>query len=78
MALDEIRLSAVGPEHRRLVYKGGGFPDVVIDPEVRREVEEKINLFHLTLVTLAVGSFFCFRWAKAEIARTRGSPPAKD
>ena len=77
-AINTVRLSGVGWEHRRLVYKDGGFPDVVIDPEVRREAESGFNIIVVTLAALAAGSFFCFRWAKAEIARTRGSPTAKD
>ena len=73
-ALNDIRLSRVPLEHYRINEAG----EEVIDPEVEREFEEGFNIVVMTLAVLSVGSFFCFRWAKAEIARTRGSPPAKD
>ena len=73
-AINELRLSGVRLEDYQINEEG----EEIIDPEVRQEVESGINIIVVTMAALAVGSFFSFRWAKAEIARNRGSPPVKD
>ena len=87
-----LRLTGLTIQHdwdtalNTLKYAGVNYPHLlrneagewIIDPEVEREVEEGFTRFVSTLAALTIGSFFCFRWAKAEIARTRGSPPAKN
>ena len=79
-AIDELKYYGLDPKHRLIYNTGTGF-EVVITPEGEREAESSFReflWFLAALAVLAVGSFFSFRWAKAEIARNRGSPPAKD
>ena len=73
-AIDSLRYSGVRLGDHRINEAG----EWIIDPEVERELEEGFNILVVTLAALAIGSFFSFRWAKAEIARNRGSPAAKD
>ena len=73
-ALNTLKLGGVNYPHH--VRNEAG--ELIIDPEVEREAEEGFTISISILAALTIGSFFCFRWAKAEIARNRGSPPTKD
>lgn len=73
-ALNTLKLGGVNYPHHLRNEAG----EWIIDPEVEREHEEAFNILVSTLAALAIGSFFSFRWAKATIARNRGSPAAKD
>ena len=79
-AIDELKYSGLDPKHSLIYSTEKGF-EVVITPEGEREAESSFTVFLWilsALAVLAVGSFFSFRWSKAEIARNRGSPPTKD